>query len=197
MNEESTEILIPNKRFDEVNEKLKALREENKALTAEIQRLQKFESDFAEAKTTLDLKEIFVEAGFRKNEYEGIVCRISCPSREEKIALAKEIVKIKSFPDLGVAPAAIDVTSLADDVQKFIPGVKGMGAMEFVANYDEAQFAELTACENEELTYVIKINGVNYSMTGQHSALIAAGAVNAAVDMKIVVTPSSKIEKTA
>ena len=86
----------------------------------------------------------------------------------------KEIeVKIKSFPDLGVAPAAIDVTSLADDVQKFIPGVKGMGAMEFVANYDETQFAELTACENEELTYVIKINGVNYSMTGQHSALIA------------------------
>lgn len=84
MNEESTEILIPKKRFDEVNEKLKALREENKALTAEIQRLQKFESDFAEAKTTLDLKEIFVEAGFRKNEYEGIVCRISCPSREEK-----------------------------------------------------------------------------------------------------------------
>lgn len=53
MNEESTEILIPKKRFDEVNEKLKALREENKALTAEIQRLQKFESDFAEAKTTL------------------------------------------------------------------------------------------------------------------------------------------------
>ena len=51
----------------------------------------------------------------------------------------KEIeVKIKSFPDLGVAPAAIDVTSLADDVQKFIPGVKGMGAMEFVANYDGA-----------------------------------------------------------
>lgn len=29
----------------------------------------------------------------------------------------KEIeVKIKSFPDLGVAPAAIDVTSLADDI---------------------------------------------------------------------------------
>ena len=69
--------------------------------------------------------------------------------------------------------------------------------MEFVANYDEAQFAERTACENEELTYVMRINGVNDALTGQHSALIAAGAVNAAVDMKIVVTPSSKIEKTA
>ena len=57
MNEESTEILIPKKRFDEVNEKLKALREENRALIAENQRLQKFESDLAEVKTTLDLKE--------------------------------------------------------------------------------------------------------------------------------------------
>ena len=95
MNEESTEIMIPKKRFDEINEKLKVLREEKRALIAENQRLQKFESDLAEVKTTLDLKEIFVEAGFRKKEYEGIVCRISCPSREEKIALAKEIVKIK------------------------------------------------------------------------------------------------------
>lgn len=95
MNEESTEIMIPKKRFDEINEKLKVLREENRALIAENQRLQKFESDLAEVKITLDLKEIFVEAGFRKKEYEGIVCRISCPSREEKIALAKEIVKIK------------------------------------------------------------------------------------------------------
>jgi len=95
LNEESTEIMIPKKRFDEINEKLKVLREENRALIAENQRLQKFESDLAEVKTTLDLKEIFVEAGFRKKEYEGIVCRISCPSREEKIALAKEIVKIK------------------------------------------------------------------------------------------------------
>ena len=95
MNEDSTEIMIPKKRFDEINEKLKVLREENRALIAENQRLQKFESDLAEVKTTLDLKEIFVEAGFRKKEYEGIVCRISCPSREEKIALAKEIVKIK------------------------------------------------------------------------------------------------------
>ena len=70
--------------------------------------------------------------------------------------------------------------------------------MEFVANYDEAQFAELTACENEELSLRDQVlNGVNYSLTGRRRALIAAGAVNAAVDMKIVVTPSSKIEKTA
>ena len=83
----------PKKRFDEVNEKLKALREENKALTEANQRLQKFESDFAEAKTTLDLKRCrsrIPEKRIRGNRLQDLMS-----SREEKIALAKEIVKIK------------------------------------------------------------------------------------------------------
>ena len=68
MNEESTEILIPKKRFDEVNEKLKALREENKALTAEIQRLQKFESDFCRGEN---------HAGFKRD-----FCRSRIPEKK-------------------------------------------------------------------------------------------------------------------
>lgn len=37
--------------------------------------------------------------------------------------LSKDIkVYIKSFPDLGAAPAAIEVTTLADEAQVFIPG---------------------------------------------------------------------------
>lgn len=43
----------------------------------------------------LDLKEVFIDGGFRKEEYEGIIKRISCPTDEEKLDLAKEIVKIK------------------------------------------------------------------------------------------------------
>lgn len=106
-------------------------------------------------------------------------------------------VDIKSYPDLGAAPAAIDVTTLRDDVQKFIPGVKGMAAMEFVANYDEEQFEKLTACEGKDLTYSLNFGNTTYEFTGQHNALIVAGALNVAVDMKIVVLPSSKIAKTA
>ena len=52
-------------------------------------------------------------------------------------------VAIKSFPDLGAAPTAIDVTTLKDEVQRFIPGVKTLSAMEFVANYDKAAFEQL------------------------------------------------------
>ncbi|MFQ7472766.1 MAG: hypothetical protein ACLSAO_07850 [Anaerovoracaceae bacterium] len=104
-------------------------------------------------------------------------------------------VKIKSFPDLGAAPVAIDVTTLADDVQKFIPGVKAMAAMEFVANYDEEQFAQLTGCEDEELTYTLNFGDAKYSFTGKHNALIVGGALNVAVDMKVVALPSSEIKK--
>lgn len=107
-------------------------------------------------------------------------------------------VNIKSFPDLGAAPAAIDVTTLADEVQKFIPGVKGMAAMEFVANYDAAQFEALSACEGTALTYTMHFgDNVEYKFEGQHNALIVGGALNAAVDMKIVVTPSSSVTKVA
>lgn len=105
-------------------------------------------------------------------------------------------VKIKSFPDLGAAPAAIEVTTLSDDVQKFIPGVKGMAAMEFVANYEEDQFEQLTAHEGEDMEYTIKIGeAASYKFDGQHNALIVGGALNVAVDMKVVVLPSSEIKK--
>ena len=106
-------------------------------------------------------------------------------------------VNIKSFPDLGAAPAAIEVTSLADDVQKFIPGVKGMAAMEFVANYEADKFTSLTGCENEELTYKLNFGETEYSFTGKHNALIVGGGLNVAVDMKVVVLPSSEITKVA
>lgn len=106
-------------------------------------------------------------------------------------------VEIKSFPDLGAAPAAIEVTSLSDDVQKFIPGVKGMAAMEFIANYDAAQFEQLTDNEDKELTYKLNFGDVTYSFTGKHNALIVGGGINVAVDMKVVVIPSSEITKAA
>lgn len=105
-------------------------------------------------------------------------------------------VDIKSFPDLGAAPAAIDVNTLSDNVQKFIPGVKGMAAMEFVANYDDAKFAEVCGVEDKACEYTINFgNGTQYEFNGQHNAFIVGGALNAAVDMKIVVTPSSEVTK--
>ena len=103
-------------------------------------------------------------------------------------------VNIKSFPDLGAAPAAIDVTTLADNVQKFIPGVKALAAMEFVANYEKEAFATLKTNEGEDLTYVVDFgtNGT-FTVAGTHAVSVAGAGLNAAVDMKITVLPNGEI----
>lgn len=103
----------------------------------------------------------------------------------------KATVAIKSFPDLGAAPTAIDVTTLKDEVQKFIPGVKTLSAMEFVANYEQTDFVALKGIEGQELTYVLEFGDVaKYAVDGTHAVTIAAGALNAAVDMKLTVLPN-------
>lgn len=107
------------------------------------------------------------------------------------------VVAIKSFPDLGAAPAAIDVTTLSDSVQKFIPGVKALAAMEFVANYDKAVFAALKEKEGQEMKYSVEFgeNGANgkFTLSGTHALAVAGAGLNAAVDMKITVLPKSEI----
>lgn len=75
--------------------KLKVLREENWALIAEKSTLTEIRVGLGRSEDYAGSKRDFRRGGVSKKEYEGIVCRISCPSREEKIALAKEIVKIK------------------------------------------------------------------------------------------------------
>lgn len=87
-----TKIMIPKSRFDEINEKYKLIKVKAEELETELTKLK---SEIASEKILLQLKEIFVDGGFKKNEYEGIISRISCPTDEEKIELAKEIVKIK------------------------------------------------------------------------------------------------------
>ena len=106
-------------------------------------------------------------------------------------------VAIKSYPDLGAAPTPIEVTTLSDDAQKFIPGIRSMAAMEFVANYDSAQFTILADSEDKELTYKLNFGTDSYEFSGKHNALIVGGGLNAAVDMKVVVLPTSKINKSA
>ena len=124
---------------------------------------------------------------------QGTKLKITGTKGEEPINID---VAIKSFPDLGAAPAAIEVTCLLDDSQKFIPGIKGMAVMEFVANYDANVFEQLVGAEGEELTYKINFGETEYSFTGKHNALIVGAGLNVAVDMKVVVLPSSKISKS-
>lgn len=103
-------------------------------------------------------------------------------------------IPIKTFPDLGAAPNLIECTTLSDTVQKFVEGVKPMAAIEFTANYDKDQFEALKALDGTQLTYQVVFgeNGT-FEFTGSHTAIVVGAGVNAILDMKLSVLPSSEI----
>ena len=102
MNEESTEILIPKKRFDEVNEKLKALREENKALNRSQSTLTEIRVGLCRGENHAGFKRDFVEGQrFRQKEYEGIVCRISMSQQGRKNRFGEGNRKNQTTGNLG------------------------------------------------------------------------------------------------
>ena len=111
-------------------------------------------------------------------------------------ALAK-LCRIKSYPDLMQAPQNIEVTDLEDTQQTFVPGVRSSDIMTFTANYDKTEFDALTANEGKEGTFQIEFgdDGADgkFSWTGKYFVTLSGGAVNAAREMSIAVTPSSAV----
>jgi hypothetical protein len=107
-----------------------------------------------------------------------------------------KLADIKSFPDMGAAPNLIEVTTLSDTAQQFIEGVKPMAAIEFTANYDATDFATITGLTGTK-TYMLDFGTAGaFYWEGAHTAWVVGGGVNAVLDMKINVIPSSVIRTT-
>lgn len=111
-----------------------------------------------------------------------------------------KLCKIKSYPDLGAAPDNLETTDLEDDQQTFVPGVRSMDNMEFVANYTPEAYSAVKATANTEQYYALEMgtNGAQgtFTWTGQHDVYVNGGDVNAVREMTITVTPSSTISIT-
>jgi len=110
------------------------------------------------------------------------------------------LVDIKTFPDMGAAPQTIEVTTLSDDVQKFINGVGASAAMEFTANYDATVYGTLIALKDKQNeAFSLRFSGATpaseFEWTGQLSVWVIGGGVNGVVEMKISIVPSSPITK--
>ncbi len=110
-----------------------------------------------------------------------------------------KLVDIKTFPDMGAAPTLLEVTTLSDSAQKFINGVQAMAAMEFTANYTDTDFAaviaEAGAAQDYELDFGTDGANGKFQWSGQHTAWVVGGGINAVVDMKISIVPSTIISK--
>mgnify|MGYP001208918138 FL=1 len=115
---------------------------------------------------------------------------------ESEGSLTKKI-DIKDFPDLGGAPELIETTTLSDKVQKYIPGIKSMSAMEFTANYTKTDFETVKNDEGKDLYYALEFGeegseGV-FTWRGRHSVWVVGAGVNSPVEMRISVAPSTEL----
>lgn len=103
----------------------------------------------------------------------------------------KEIV-IKDFPSLLGKRSSLETTTLSDDAQTFIAGIRQQSeTFDFTANYDPAVYAEINALDGDQKCALTFSDGSGYTWEGAISASVNEGSVDAVVEMTISITPST------
>lgn len=121
-----------------------------------------------------------------------------------------KLIDIKSFPDLGGDPNTIEVTTLSDNMQVFIEGLKSSDALSFTANYTPADFQKCKALEGTQNEYGVWFGGSGegdtltptgdkgkFTFTGSLSVHVTGAGTGDAIEMSVTITPSSEIAYTA
>ena len=104
---------------------------------------------------------------------------------------ATEVI-IKDFPSLLGKRSSLETTTLQDDAQTFISGIRQQSeSFDFVANYDPAVYSKLNALTSSQKWSLTFSDGSGYTWDGEVSVSVNEGAVDAVVEMTISVTPST------
>ena len=105
---------------------------------------------------------------------------------------AQTAVVIKDFPSLLGKRSSLETTTLSDDAQTFIAGIRQQSeSFDFLANYDAEVYATLNALTEEQNWELAFSDGSKYTWKGTVSVSVNEGAVDAVVEMTISVTPST------
>ncbi len=107
-------------------------------------------------------------------------------------ASAMTEIEIKDFPSLLGKRSALETTTLKDDAQTFIQGIRQQSeTFDFTANYDKTVMVAingLTGVQKCELSFS---DGAKFAWEGFLSASVNEGAVDAVVEMTISITPTT------
>lgn len=109
-----------------------------------------------------------------------------------KLTIGTKQYDIKDFPSILGARSSIEVTTLSDDAQRFIQGVRQQSeSFPFVTNYDPTVYGELDKLTGEQECKLTFGDGSGYTWSGEVSVSVNEGAVDAVIEMTISVTPST------
>lgn len=99
---------------------------------------------------------------------------------------------VQEFPDLGVAPEAVDITTLDDGYMHYIPGLKDLSTLEFTLLFDNSEttsnFRALKGLEDAGSKVYWKVEFPDVPANGTHgttftfSGKCAVGAMGKSVN---------------
>jgi len=114
-----------------------------------------------------------------------------------------EIAGLMEVPELGGDPEQIDVTTLSDEVRKYIPGVRDLGELAFNFLYDNSEndsnFRVLKRLQegNSVDTYKVEYpDGTTHEFNAFVSVKMDAAAINEALTFTATFSLQSDIEIT-
>ena len=107
-------------------------------------------------------------------------------------ATPQTAVAIKDFPSLLGKRSSLETTTLSDDAQTFIPGIRQQSeSFDFVANYDPTVYNTLNGLKGDQSWSLTFSDGSGYTWKGGVSVSVNEGSVDAVLEMTISVTPST------
>ena len=113
-------------------------------------------------------------------------------SYNTKLTIGAKDYKIKDFPSILGQRSSLETTTLSDDAQTFIAGIRQQSeSFPFLANYDATVYAEINALKEEQECKLTFGDGSSYTWNGMVSASINEGSVDSVLEMTISVTPTS------
>lgn len=101
-------------------------------------------------------------------------------------------VAIKDFPSLLGKRSSLETTTLSDDAQTFIAGIRQQSeSFDFTANYDPEVYNTLNTLSGSQKWSLTFSDKSKYTWDGTVSVSVNEGSVDAVLEMTISVTPST------
>lgn len=114
-------------------------------------------------------------------------------SYNTKLTIGTKTYDIKDFPEILGQRSSLETTTLSDDAQTYIQGIRQTSEnFPFLANYDATIYAELNALSgNDNECKLTFSDGSGFTWQGAVSASINEGSVDSVLEMTIIVVPAT------